>query len=76
MGTATRTICVSLAISLAAPLAIDSMPAKVLDRIDSSMVPVEGGAFVMGCTPGQDMCEPEKHPAHQLDVARCEIARH
>lgn len=37
------------------------------------MVLVEGGAFTMGCTPEQYVCQADEKPAHRMEIASVEI---
>ena len=76
MNTAMRTACGALGFLLAAHAAAEQLPAQVLERVEASMVRVEGGTFTMGCTPEQGVCEPDEHPAHPVEVASFELAKH
>ena len=61
---------------LAASAATQEPESDVLARVEADMVRIEGGSFTMGCTAEQPACEPDEYPAHRVQVAAFEIARH
>ena len=48
----------------------------ILREIRSQMVRVEGGSFVMGCTPEQKKCDPDESPARRVQIASFEIGKY
>lgn len=48
----------------------------ILRQVRFQMVRVEGGAFVMGCTPEQENCGPDENPVRTVQVASFEIGRY
>ena len=48
----------------------------ILRQMRSQMVRVEGGAFVMGCTPEQENCGLDESPVRNVQIASFEIARY
>lgn len=48
----------------------------IRQELRSRMVRVEGGSFVMGCTPEQENCGPDESPVRSVQVASFEIGRY
>ena len=45
-------------------------------QVDAQMVRIEGGTFIMGCTPEQTGCAPDEKPAHQVTVRNFELSKY
>lgn len=60
------------ALCLCGPVVAQDLP-EVLSTLDAQMVLVEGGAFIMGCTPEQHTCDGDEKPTRRVEVASFEI---
>ncbi len=49
--------------------------ADITQEVGAQMVRVEGGSFMMGCTPEQERCDPDEHPVRTVRVEPFEISR-
>ena len=49
--------------------------ANITQEMNGQMVRVEGGSFMMGCTPEQERCDTDEHPVRTVQVEPFEISR-
>ena len=49
---------------------------EILRQVDAQMVRIEGGTFIMGCTPEQTDCRDDEKPAHQVRVSSFELSKY
>ena len=49
---------------------------EVVRKVNAQMVRVEGGTFIMGCTPGREDCPEAETPAHQVQVRSFELSKY
>ena len=59
-----------------AKLAVVERQAPSFRKVNAQMVRVEGGSFIMGCTPEQDVCHDFWGPAHRVEVRSFEISKY
>lgn len=52
-----------------------TLPAPIRQLI-ADMVPIEGGTFWMGCTPGDGECEEDEKPRHQVTVKDFKLGKY
>ena len=49
---------------------------EILQTVNAQMVRVEGGSFIMGCTPEQEKCFGDEKPTHRVQVGSFGISKY
>ena len=77
------TLIISLILFLPGPTLAQELPPrleerlpKILKKVDTQMVRIEGGLFTMGCTPEQCNCAKDEKPTHPVRVKSFEIGKY
>ncbi len=48
----------------------------IIGRLESNMIYVEGGSFMMGCTPEEIGCSGDEHPRHEITLSSYYISKY